>query len=121
LVSFPELIAHKNFQLDVVLTEEETVWKFDSRKRWRRRGWVTVERRLLQVYETVSLRNRADYRSMIPSGLPDEFVTSDIANALGCQRQLAQQMAYCLKKSGLIHKVGSQGNAVVYAKVRASR
>ena len=120
LVSFPELIAHENFQLDVVLTEEETVWRHETGKRWRRRGWITVERRLLQVYETVSLRTRADYMSMIPIGLPDEFITTDLANQLRRPRQLAQRFAYCLRNGGLIEKVGSQGNTVVYAKVRQS-
>lgn len=117
LVSFPELIAHKNFQLDVVLTQEEELRSFDSRKRWRRRGWVTVERRLLEVYGTVSLHNRADYMSLIPVGLPKEFLTSDIANALGRGRTLAQKMAYCLRNCGFIEQVGSRGNAIVYSNV----
>ena len=117
LVSFPELVTHENFELDVVLTEEETVWRFDGRKGWRRRGWVTVERRLLKVYETVSLRNRADYVSMIPIGLAKEFVTSDLATAIRRPRRVAQQVAYCLRSGGFIEKVGSQGNAIVYAKV----
>lgn len=120
LVSFPELIAHPNFELDVVLLEEETVWSFDGRKRWRRRGWVTVERRLLKIYETICLRDGADYMAMIPKGVPEEFLTTDLATALGCQRHLAQKVAYCLKNGGLIEKVGSQRNAIVYAAVRSS-
>jgi hypothetical protein len=120
LVSFPDLIAHQNFELDAVLTEEETVWRFEAGKRWRRRGWVTIERRLLQVYETVALRNSADYLSLIPAALPKEFATSDLATQLGCQRRLAQKVAYCLKNGGLIKAVGARGNAIVYAKVRAS-
>ena len=117
LVSFPELIAHQNFQLDVVLTQEERLQSFDSRRRWRRRGWVTIERRLLEVYRTVSLHNRADYMSLIPIGLPNEFLTSDIANALRRPRTVAQKVAFCLWKCGFIEKIGSQGNATVYAKV----
>jgi hypothetical protein len=117
LVSFPELIAHPNFELDLVLTEEETVWRFDGRKGWRRRGWVIVERRLLQVYETVSLRTPADYASMLPAALPAEFLTSDLADALGCARDMAQKMAYCLRNGGLIERVGARGNAVVYGRV----
>jgi hypothetical protein len=116
LVSFPELIAHENFQLDVVLTAEETVWSFDGPARWRRRGWVTVERRLLEIYETVSLHISADYVSLIPKGLPEEFVTSDIAYALRRPRHLAQKVAYCLRNGGLIEKVGSRGNAIVYSR-----
>lgn len=116
LVSFPELIAHENFQLDVAMTAEETVWSFDGPARWRRRGWVTVERRLLEVYETLSLHNRADYVSLIPKDLPEEFVTSDLADALARPRHLAQKVAYCLRNGGLIEKVGSRGNAIVYAR-----
>jgi hypothetical protein len=114
LVSFPELIADENFALDVVLTEEETVWRFDGRKGWRRRGWVIVERRLLQVYETVSLRTSADYASLIPPALPGEFLTSDLAQAIGRPRRVAQRVAYCLHHGGCIEKVGARGNAIVY-------
>ncbi len=117
LVSFPELITHKNFQLDVVLTQEEELRIFDRRKRWRRRGWVTVERRLLEVSETVSLQSDADFMALIPAGLPEEFLTSDIANAIGRPRYLAQKVAYCLRNCGLIEQVGYEGNAIVYSKV----
>jgi hypothetical protein len=121
LVSFPDLIAHPNFELDLALTEEESVWKFDGRKRRRRRrGWVTVERRLLQVYDTVALRDVADYASMLPAALPDEFLTSDLAVALGRTRDVAQKFAYCLRNSGVIERVGSKGNAIVYARVATS-
>jgi hypothetical protein len=118
LVSFPELIAHENFQLDVVLTREERLQTFDGRKAWRRHGWVTIERRLVAVDRTVPLHNRADYMSLIPLGLPNEFITSDLASALGRPRHLAQKVAYCLRSGGLIDKVGSRGNAILYAAVR---
>ena len=118
LVSFPELIGHPNFELDLVLIEEETVWRFDGRKGWRRRGWVTHERRLLTVYETVALRCAADFAAMFPAGFPDEFVTSDLADMLKCPRRVAQKVAYCLKSGGLIEKVGARGNAIVYASAR---
>lgn len=114
LVSIPELIGHENFELDVVLTGEEAVWRFDGRRGWRRRGWVTVERRLLEVYETLSLRCAGDYASMLPAGLPGAFMTSDLAAAMGCPRWMAQRVAYCLRHGGLIERVGSRGRAVVY-------
>jgi hypothetical protein len=116
LVSFPELITHENFQLDVVLTEEEELRVFDSRRRWRRHGWATVERRLLQISETVSLRSAADFMALIPPGLPKEFLTSDLAEALGRPRHLAQRVAYCLRSCGLIEQTGRSGNALVYAR-----
>ena len=117
LVSFPELIAHQNFQLDVVLTQQDELRRFERGKRWRRNGWVTVERRLLDVHETVSLHAPADYMALIPNTLPAEFLTSDLADALGRPRDLAQKVAYCLRNSGLIERVGSHGRAIVYSKV----
>ncbi|MEX1254892.1 MAG: hypothetical protein WEE64_11180 [Dehalococcoidia bacterium] len=118
LVSFPELITHQNFQLDVVLTQEEELRVFDGRKRWRRRGWATIERRLLEISEIVSLRSGADYMAFIPHDLPEEFLTSDIAQALGRPRDIAQKVAYCLRTCGLIEQVGRRGSAIVYSKTR---
>ena len=117
LVSFPELITHENFQIDVVVTEEEELRTLGRSRRWRRQGWATVERRLLEVCETVSLQNAADFMGLIPADLPEEFLTSDIANAVGRPRQLAQKIAYCLRNCGLIRQVGSEGNSIIYSRV----
>lgn len=120
LVSFPGLIAHENFSLDVVVTAEEAVWRYDSPKRWRRRGWVTVERRLLSVHDTLTLEQPDDFAAFLPPGLAAEFTTAELADASKCQRRLAQQMAYCLSRCGCIERVGSRGNAIVYGRVSAS-
>ena len=117
LVSFPELITQRNFQLEVALTQEEELRSFESGKRWRRGGWVTVERRLLEVRETVSLLNGSDFMALLPAELPKEFLTSDIATAIGRPRALAQKVAYCLRSCGLIERVGNRGNALIYSKV----
>ena len=49
LVSFPGLISLSNFSLEVLLIREEEVRCYDGRRRWRRNGWITKERRLLDV------------------------------------------------------------------------
>lgn len=116
LVSFPDLIASENFELDVVLIGEEAVWRFDRRRNWRRRGWVLVERRLLEVYDTVQLHDTGDFLSMLPPALPDEFLTSDLAASLPCRRHVAQQMAYCLRHAGLIEAIGRGAGGVIYAR-----
>ena len=119
LVSIPELIGHERFELEVVLTREERVVRQDARAGWRRRGWLTIERRLLEVCETVPLRTVADYVALLPAGLGAEFGTAEIAAACGRPRAVGQQIAYCLRRCGVIEKVGSVGNAVVYARVTA--
>ena len=121
LISFSELIAHPNFQLDIVITAEETVWQYQPGKRWRRRGWVTVARRFLSVYETIALHTIDDYRCALPAALPDQFCTSDLATALGRPRPLAQKVAYCLRTGGLIERVGARGRSALYTRVRDPR
>ena len=116
LVSFPDLIIHKNFELEIALTREEEIRRFDKSRRWWRGHWVTVERRLLEVTGQLRIRSGSDLIGLLPPDLPDEFRTSDLAASFGRPRVIAQQAAYCLRKCGLIKQVGKEGNAIVYAK-----
>jgi hypothetical protein len=116
LVSFPHLVAHPNLTLEVLLTREEEVRRFDGSKAWRRRGWVVEERRLLEVVDRFLVDSPQALATLLPPQLPQPFTTSDLAVALGQQRRLAQQMAYCLRATGVIEEVGKHGNAIIYAR-----
>src|SRR5262249_51140274 len=60
LVSFPELLAHPNFSLEVAMIREEEWRRPWSRPRrdWRRQ-WRVVDRRLLEVIGVVPLADPA--------------------------------------------------------------
>jgi hypothetical protein len=47
LVSFPKLVLEPTFCLELALIQEEEVRRYTGKKRWRRHGWQTVERRLI--------------------------------------------------------------------------
>ncbi len=100
LVSFPTLLSHPNFTLEVVLVQEEEVRR-PNPKAWRRRGWSTVERRLLDVVGSHTFESTAHLGSLLPSDLPDPWGTAELAKALGRSRRLAQQVAYCLREAGI--------------------
>ena len=116
LVSFPELIARPDMTLEVLLIREEEVRRFDGRRGWRRKGWVVEERRLLEVVDRLVVDSPRALASLLPGGLPGEFTTAELAGALRRNRRLAQQMAYCLRRVGVIRMVGKDGNAVVYSR-----
>ena len=116
LVSFPKLLASSNFTLEVLLIQEEEVRRLDRRRRWRRKGWVTHERRLLRVVEERHFDTPEDMGALVPPGIADPFTTSDLAAALSLPRWLAQKMAYCLREMGVIAAVGKTGNTVLYAR-----
>ncbi len=114
LVSFPALLDHPNFTLEVVMTQEEDVRRRDPKRGWRKHGWVTVERRLLEVVEQHRFENAAAVRPLIPEDLPTPFTTADFAEAAGLPRRLARQMVYCLRKMVLIVPAGKRGRAPLY-------
>jgi len=114
LVSFPELIAHPGLTVEVLLTREDEIRRFDGSRGWRRKGWVIEERRLVEVVDRLVLDSSQDLAAMLPGGLPPAFTTADLAGALGRPRRLAQQMTYCLRRAGAIEMVNKDGNALVY-------
>lgn len=119
MVSFPSLVAHPNFSLDVLLIQEDEIRRYDAKRAWRRRGWVTHERRLLRVLERRMFETPADMGKLLPDSLVDPFTTSDLATALGKPLRLAQRMAYCLREMGVILPEGKRRNAILYTRVAA--
>jgi hypothetical protein len=120
LVSFPELLAQPNFSLEVLLIQEEEVRRYDARRAWRRRGWVTEERRLLEVVSGQRFETAGDVWALIPGDLPGTFTTSDLAGAMRKPRRLAQKAAYCLRKMGVITQVGKRGRSILYARANGT-
>jgi hypothetical protein len=116
LVSFPHLISHPNFSLEVLLIQEEEVRQQGLARNWRRRGWGTVERRLVQVVARRVFAAPADLAALIPASLEEPFTTVELAEAIDQPRWLAQKMAYCLRCAGAISEAGKQGKATRYVR-----
>lgn len=114
LVSFPHLLAHPGFSLEVVLTQEEEIRRHDPAKAWRRRGWVIERRRLLDVVARRLFETPAELAALLPPDLAEPFTTAALAEALMLPRRTAQQMCYCLRGMGAIAQDGKQGRAYRY-------
>ena len=115
MVSFPKLVSNTNFSLEVILIREEEVRRHEANRSWRRRGWVTHERRLLEVLDRQRFETPADWRALLPENLGESFTTKDLADAGDMPLQLAQKMAYCLRKAGVIDLTGRQGRSYSYS------
>ena len=114
LVSFPDLVGHPLLELHLLLTNEEECRRHTPGRAWRRKGWTVVERRLIDVVDTLMISDTEDLADLIPAGLPETFTTEDLAKALGGTRRAAQQMAYCLRSAEEIVAVGKISNTVQY-------
>ncbi len=115
LVSFPSLLSHPNFTLEVLLVQEEEVRTPDP-SAWRRNGWKIAERRLIGILERVTFESTEDLLGLLPSGLPNPFTTAHLADALNRSRHLAQEVAYCLREAGVLHAVGRSRGGIEYAR-----
>lgn len=113
-VSIAQLLAHPGFSLQVLLIQEEQVRRFDGSRNWRRKGWKTHERRLIQVVDQQLFETPQDMLVIIPDAVPEHFTTTNLAEATGQPLWLAQKMAYCLRMMGTITVVGKRGRGILY-------
>jgi hypothetical protein len=118
LVRLPGLLDNPNFSLELLLIEEEEVRRFDGVRGWRRKGWVTDERKLLRVTDRRLLNTPADMHDFIPATLNEPFSVADLAIAIDINKKLAQKMVYCLREMGCVTPVGKRVNAILYARRR---
>ncbi len=123
LVHLPALIAHPNFRLELALTcEEEIRGPIPDHARYRYpRAWWRLDRRLLEVVETLRIDTPGDLLDLLPNGLPTPFTSADIVAASGRSRRLAMRALYCLERSGAAERLARRGRFVTYSAIPGSR
>lgn len=117
LVRIPDLIAHPNFSIEVLMIGEEEVQVEDGKGSWRRKGRSIADRRLLGVYNQHVFTTPDDFSSLIPKNLPHPFTSRDLAAAQKISNNLAQKMCYCLRQMEVIRLEGKRGKAYLYREV----
>ena len=114
MVSFPQLASNCNFSLEVLMIREEEARRHNGKRNWRRRGWGIEERRLLEVVDQRLFREPTDWLGFLPESL-ESFTAKDLAEAMDIRKELAQKMAYFLRKAKLIELIGRRGRANLYS------
>jgi hypothetical protein len=117
LVYLPGMLNHPNFSVEVVLTEEREIRRYDPKKNRRRGGWRVMQRQLLEIADGTRLNEMSDLYDFLEEELPQPFGTKELACALRQPVALARKMAYCLRHAGVTEIVGKQGNALLYENV----
>ncbi len=84
------------------------------RRYGRGRGWIRIDRRLVEVARTHRLTGMADLFALVDAGLPEPFTTLDLARAMRSPRRLGQQAAFCFRAAGVSKVRGKAGNALLY-------
>jgi hypothetical protein len=111
LVGLPELLAHPNFSLEVILVREEEVRQADGRGSWRRKGVSIVDRRLVEIVHQHLFSQPDDLRRFLPPDLAQPFTNQELARRLKIPVRLAGRMTYCLRRLNIIQQTGKRGRA----------
>lgn len=121
LVAFPELVAHQNFRIELVMIREEEIrGPIPAGVHYRYpRQWRRLDRKLLDVVEIVRIDTPGDLLGLLPAGVPDQFTSADIAAASGRPKRLAMRTAYCLQRAGATECIGRLGRLHLYERTQA--
>ena len=114
LTGIPRLLDHPNLTLDIVMVVDEDIRVPYQGRRRRRRDWVSVDRRLLEVIETHTIEGMADLFAMVDAELPEAFTSRDLAEAMRASRRLGQQAAFCFREAGLTEICGKRDRFLLY-------
>jgi hypothetical protein len=115
-VYIPALLQNENFSLEVLLIREEELRHHEAKKAWRRKGWVTHERRLLEVVERRVFNTPLDLAPLLPETLGESFTVRDVCKATGQPDWLARKMVYCLKAMQMVKPDGKRGRSIRYVR-----
>lgn len=114
LVRMPFLINEANFSLEILLIIEEDILCDDGKGGWRRRGSTPVDKRLIDVVDSVQFSKKEDFLRLLPDDLERPFTNKGLSNCLKFPVSKAQKMTYCLKKMEVIKEVGKKGNQLIF-------
>ena len=116
LVRIPELIKEVNFSLEVLLIDEEEIRIDDGRGNWRRRGASIKDRKLISVNTIILFENSIDFLKLLPEELHETFTNKELAKSKKVSVRIAQQITYCLRRSGMIRVIEKRGRELVFQK-----
>jgi hypothetical protein len=114
MLRMPFMFNSSNFELEVLMTEEEEIRHMDGLGSWRKKGASVVDRKLIEVRESFLFSNKADFLRFIPDGIESPFTNKSLAQALGVPARTAQKVTYTLKHMGVIEQIGKEGSAFKY-------
>jgi hypothetical protein len=121
LLYISDLVGHPNFRLQVLLTEQEEVWRDDGKGSWRRKHWSIADSKLLNVVESVTFNKPADFMGLMPASLQKPFTHKEMSKAMKVPIWVSTRMSYCLRKMGTLSIVGKRGRTLLLAPYSADK
>jgi hypothetical protein len=114
LVRIPKLVGEANFELEVLMTEEEEIRCNDGRGSWRRRGVSIKDHHLINVVDSALFKCTGDFLRFLPADLAQPFTSRQLATRLEISLRLARRMTYSLREIGALQVTGKTERALLF-------
>lgn len=118
LVYLLPLLGHPNLTVRLVLMDAQEQRVADGWGNGGKRGSHRAVLLPLSVEDTLTLRDPADYAALIPAALPQEFTAQQFGKAAKMQGRNINGTLKVLMNRGVISRVGKDGNAWIYERMR---
>jgi hypothetical protein len=116
LIRIPSLFYNDNLSVEVLMIEEEELWRNDGKGSWRRKGASIEDKKLIRVLETKLFEHKTDFLNILPEDLPDPFSNRNLAQNLGIHISQSRKITYTLRKIGIITQVGKNRNQMLFTR-----
>lgn len=114
LVRITGLMEYENFSVDILMVNEEEFRLDDGKGSWRRKGISIIDRDLIDVVGEIQINTPMDLLQFIPEHMKEPFTNSKLSGAMNMKINLTRKMTYCMRKLGLIEKVGKIKNEILF-------
>jgi hypothetical protein len=114
LIRIPQLVREANFELEVLMIEEEETRCNDGRGSWRRRGVSVKDHHLITVVDSAVFKCKEDFLRFLLADLAQPFTSRQLATCLGISLRLARRMTYSLREMGALQVTGKAGRALLF-------
>jgi hypothetical protein len=121
LTAVADILLLPTVTLEVVLVNVVEFRRDDGKGSWRRRGVSIIGRGIEEIVSTTTFVTVADYASLLPEDLPEQFTNGDLASHTGLRYAMVQPMTSCFRKMGIIAIEDKRGRELLYCRKISSR
>lgn len=114
LYRIKQYLKNPKLRVQVLVLEAEEYRYLDGWGKDRKKGATKCDKIPTRIMGELCLNSLADYRLLLPEGLPEEFGTQEFSKTAHISRSLAQMVLNILYDTGTVERVGKQGNAWIY-------
>jgi hypothetical protein len=113
LMRIRQFLSDPHFHLRILLVDCDE-YKTEGKDGSHKRGAVRFERIPYDICEDLTFSSPADYRRLLPIGLPPTFTSLELARLGRLPRTHASGLLLLLRELGAVRQIGKAGRAFLY-------